>query len=221
MEERLRLAESVAVAHGASDDPPQHVTAAFVRGPDTVDDQKTAGADVIGDDSERGRIDFSGAGETRCGADQIAKQIDVIVGLDALHDRRDALETGTGIHRGLGQRRQGAIGGAIVLHENQVPDLDKAIPLLIGGPRRPTRHLGTVIEEDLATRTARSGVAHGPEIRLRAHALYARRIDADLARPYLRRLVIIAVHRDPEPCRVELQSSRDEVPRQSDRLALE
>src|ERR1700685_4270537 len=98
MEERLRLAESVAVAHGASDDPPQHVTAAFVRGPDTIDDQKTAGADMIGDDSERGRIDLRRAGEARRGADQIATQIDVIVGLHTLHDRGDALETGNGVH---------------------------------------------------------------------------------------------------------------------------
>ena len=49
VEERLLLAELVAVADRATDDPAQHVAAAFVAGDHAVDDQERARADVVGD----------------------------------------------------------------------------------------------------------------------------------------------------------------------------
>ena len=59
VEERLRSAQLVAVAHRAPDDPAQHVAAAFIRGHDAVDDEKAAGADVISDHPQRGRIELA------------------------------------------------------------------------------------------------------------------------------------------------------------------
>ncbi len=53
VEEGLLLAELVAVADGAADDPAQHVAAAFVARNHAVDDQEAAGADVVGDDLQR------------------------------------------------------------------------------------------------------------------------------------------------------------------------
>lgn len=50
MEERLGLAQLVAMAQGAAHNAAQHVAAAFVAGNDAVDDEKGASADVIGDD---------------------------------------------------------------------------------------------------------------------------------------------------------------------------
>ena len=52
-EERLGLAELVAMANCPPDDPSQHVTATFVARDHAVDDEEGAGADVIGDDVER------------------------------------------------------------------------------------------------------------------------------------------------------------------------
>ena len=49
VEERLRLPELVAVAHGATDDPAQHVATPFVGGHHAIAHEETAGADVIGD----------------------------------------------------------------------------------------------------------------------------------------------------------------------------
>ena len=56
-------------------------------------------------------------------------------GVDALEHGQDALEAGAGVDARPGQRLGGAVGGAVVLHEHQVPDLDE--PLV--ARRRPGR----------------------------------------------------------------------------------
>jgi predicted dithiol-disulfide oxidoreductase (DUF899 family) len=57
------------VADRAADDPAQHVAAAFRSRNDAVDDQESAGADVIGDDLERRAVEVAGAGDPRGGVD--------------------------------------------------------------------------------------------------------------------------------------------------------
>ncbi len=130
-EKRLADAEFVPVAQRAADDPAQHVAAALVAGQHAVDDQESGGADVVGDHAQRGGLEVAGAGGSRGGGDQAAEQVDVVVAVHALHDGGDALEAHAGIHRGLGQRRERAVGGAVELHEHQVPDLDVAVAVLI------------------------------------------------------------------------------------------
>ena len=48
------------------------------------------------------------AGDPAAAAMIVAKQVDVVVGVHALHHRGDALQTHAGIDRRLGQRRQRA-----------------------------------------------------------------------------------------------------------------
>ena len=88
VEERLLLAELVAVADRAADDPAQHVAAALVAGNDPVHDQERAGADVIGDDLERVVREVLRPRLARRGADQVLEQVDVVVGMHALQARR-------------------------------------------------------------------------------------------------------------------------------------
>ena len=52
VEERLLLAELVAMADRAADDAPEHVAPAVVARDDPVDDQERAGADVVRDDAQ-------------------------------------------------------------------------------------------------------------------------------------------------------------------------
>ena len=59
VEERLRLAELVAVTDRAPNDPAQHVAAAFVRGQHAIGDQERAGANVIGDHAQRARREIA------------------------------------------------------------------------------------------------------------------------------------------------------------------
>src|SRR5580658_6128739 len=100
--------------------------------------------------------------------------------MHSLHHRRDALESHAGVDRGLGERGELAVGAAVVLHENQVPDLDVAVAFLIRRAWRSAGDVGSVVVEDLAARAARTGVTHGPEIRALAKAREAPRADPHL-----------------------------------------
>src|SRR5690606_23467083 len=101
-----------------------------------------------------------------------------------LHHRGDALETRAGVDAGTRQRREGAIGRAIELHEHQVPDLEEPAtlceflePILVDRLRLVT-FLPFQVDEDLRARSARTGVAHLPEV-----VLVAETIDAVGAEP--------------------------------------
>src|SRR4051794_10311690 len=82
----------------------------------------------------------------------------------ALQHGGDALEAGAGIDRGLRQRVAHAAFELLVLHEHEIPDLDEAIAILLGGARRTTPDLVAVVVKDFRTRAARPGIAHLPEI---------------------------------------------------------
>ena len=105
MEERLLAAELVAVADGAADDAAEHVAASLVPGNDAVDDQEGAGADVVGDHLQRIVREVLRPGLARCGADQVAEQVDLVVRVHALQHRGDALQAHARVDAGLGQRR--------------------------------------------------------------------------------------------------------------------
>ena len=127
VEEWRRLAQLVAMADRPADDTAQHVTAALVAWNDAVHDQKCASAYVIGDDVERRRSQILRAGEFRGGTDQLAEEIDLEDAVHALQYGGKALESHAGIDARLRQRRQLALGVAIELHENEVPDFDVTI----------------------------------------------------------------------------------------------
>ncbi len=154
-------------------------------------------------------------------ADQAAEQVDVVVRVHALHHGGGALEAHAGVHRGLRQPRQDAVGRALELHEDEVPDLDVAVAVLVLRARRAARNVGAVVVEDLRARAAGTGVAHGPEVRLLVHAREALRVDLDLLQPEVGRLVVVPEDGDPELLGRDLQRAGDEVPGELDRLGLE
>src|ERR1700691_264716 len=139
----------------------------------------------------------------------------------ALHDRRDALQTHAGIHRGLGQGHQHAVGGPIVLHEHKVPDFHIAVAVFIRGSRRAAGNFRAVIVENLRARTTRPSFSHGPEIGLLAYARAASRIDADLLGPDPLRFVVFRENRDPQTILRNSERTGDEIPREMNRFALE
>src|SRR5215510_10653358 len=108
MEERLPLAELVAVPDRAADDAPEHVAASFVVRNHAISDQKAAGADMIGDHFERIIGKITGARHTRRSSDQILEQLDVVIAVYTLQYGCDTLKTHAGIHRWPGQRVQRA-----------------------------------------------------------------------------------------------------------------
>ena len=152
------------MAQGAADDPAQHVAAALVGRQHAIDDQEGTGADVVGDHAQRLVLQVGGGGQLGRMPDQGLEDVDLVVGMHVLQDRRQPLQAHAGVHAWRRQRYQAAIGLAIELHEHQVPDLDVAVAVLVRRARRATGDVRAVVVEDLGTRPAGTGVGHLPEV---------------------------------------------------------
>ena len=159
--ERAQLPE---MAHGAADDPAQHIAAAFVARQHAVDDQERAGADVVGDDAQRLVLEVAGAGDAGGGLDQVLEQVDLIVAVHVLQHGGKPLQAHAGIDARGRQRQQGAVGLAVELHEDVVPDLDVAVAVFVRRTRRAAGDVRAVVVEDLGARTAGAGIGHLPEV---------------------------------------------------------
>ena len=122
-----------------------------------------------------------------------------------------------------------AIFIAIELHENQIPNLDIAVAILLRRARRAARHAGAVIVEKLGTRATRAGIAHSPEVirlilartRLIANARQALRRHTDFVQPNVGCFVVLVIHRDPQFFCGNFHLNREEFPRVLNRVALE
>src|SRR5581483_2822682 len=77
---------------------------------------------------------------------------------------REALQAHAGVDAGRRQLRQRAVGGEVELHEDEVPDLDEAIAVLVRRTGRAARNFGSVVVEDFGARPARTRVGHLPEV---------------------------------------------------------
>src|SRR5690606_35962778 len=78
-----------------------------------------------------------------------------------------------------------------------------------------------VVVEDLAARAAGAGIAHRPEVVLRAKAREALRIDAYFVEPDAGGFIIILEYRDPQFLRRQPEILRQELPGEGNCLALE
>jgi hypothetical protein len=188
---------------------------------------------VVGDDLQRRRAPVAVARarlvDRRLGrAQQVHEQVDLVVAVHVLQHRGQALEPHAGVDAGLGQPVHRAVFGAVELHEDVVPDLDVAVAVLLGRSRRAARHLGAVVEEDLAARAAGAGVAHHPEVvgQVAAALVVADAHDAlggqaDVLQPDVVGLVVLGVHGGPELVRGQLEVHGQQFPGVGDRLLLE
>ena len=178
---------------------------------------------MVGDDPVRHRLwpvrrDARGFGR---GRDQRAEQVDVVIVVLALQHRGDAFEPHAGIDRRPRQLHALAARQLLELHEDEVPDLDKAVAVLVRTAGRAARDVRPVVVEDFRARAARPGVAHRPEIvrgRDADDALLGQ--SGDLG-PQTRGLVILGINRDQQPVALEAELAHDEVPGQLDRAFLE
>ena len=234
VEERLVQAELVTVPDRPPHDAAQDVAAAFVGRRDAIEDQEAGRADVIGDDFLRGaRVRF-GAGQPRDGGDQTFEDVDLVVVVGALHQRADALQAHARIDARRRQRCQRAVLRAVVLHEDDVPDLDPAVAILVGRAGRAAGNalaaIGIVVVEDLGAGAAGAGVAHAPEIVARVfRALVVADADdavgrhADAVVPQRVGLVVGVVDGDQQAVLVDAEPLRagDELPGEADRVFLE
>jgi hypothetical protein len=137
-----------------------------------------------------------------------------------LQDGQNPLEAGPGVDVLLGQLGPGAVGRPVELHEDQVPDLHVAV-LVAELRAAPLAVLGAHVEEDLRVRSARAGVAHGPEVVVVPHALDPLGREAHLGDPYLLGLVVAVVDRDPQALGVQTEDVGQQPPGHGDGVFLE
>src|SRR6266404_5610819 len=98
----------------------------------------------------------------------------------ALHHCSNALQPHPRIDGRSRQRHQLAIRSTLILHEHEIPDLDVTVAVFVRRTGRPARDRRTVVIENLTARTARTRIAHGPEVGLLTKASETFGRDADL-----------------------------------------
>src|SRR5260370_30515983 len=121
---------------------------------------------MVGDDAVRHGLGPVGrhAGRLGRGEDQRAHQVDVVIVVLALQYGGNALEPHAGVDRRARQRAALVLRHLLVLHEDEVPDLDEAVALGIGTAGRAAGDVVAVVVEYLRARAARAGVARRPEL---------------------------------------------------------
>ena len=227
-------ADLARLLHGAADDPAQHVAATFVRGGDAVADEERHPAAVVGEHPMRFRRGLvSVPGDTALCLDPCHDRL-VAVRLvdraDTLHDRGQPLEPQAGIDVLRWEGRQRPVRVQLVLHEDEVPELEESVAPWAGGRAAGVAAavLLTPVVVDLGIRPARTRPADRPEV-LRARQLHdplARHPDrlpqrdrgGVLTEPERR---VAGVHSGPDPLPLELEVFADELGGELDRAFLE
>jgi len=139
------------------------------------------------------------AGEFLNVGDDAAQQIAVVIALHPLHDRRDTLQAHAGVDGRFGQGRHVAVGIAVELHEDQIPQFQIAVALAFADTAVVAAgHVFALVDKDLRARAAGARIAHGPEVVLFAHADEAFFGDAHLFAPDVVGFVVFAEHRNPQ-----------------------
>ncbi len=211
------------MAHRAAHDAAQDVSPALIRRQDAISNQEGRCAQMVGDDAEGGKLVACGLRtiEVFLGRDQRFEEIDVVIVVDALQDGRNPLQTHAGINGGLGEIFARAIGLLVELHENEVPDFDEPVAILIRAAGRASGNAFAMIIEDFGTRAARTGVTHGPEIVRCADPDDPGILEAGDLFPERCGFIVFGIDRDEEFFRVEREFLGAQLPTECDCVFLE
>src|SRR5207248_10290341 len=171
-------------------------------------DEHDAGTGVISDHPETHVISRIGAvaaaGELLGQRDHWAQQVGLVHVGHVLEQQRDPLHTHPGIDV-LGRQRledrEVALAGAggwspLVLHEDQVPDLQEAIFIIDRATGSTV--IGPAVDVDFRAGTARAGHAHGPEVVVHAAALDVISGNPGNRAPQVLGFVVVGVHGHPD-----------------------
>ena len=162
------------------------------------------------------------------GGNQALKNVNFIVAMHVLQNRRQALQAHARIHTRRGQLDQAPVRLHVKLHEHVVPDFNEPVAIFIGAAGRPAWNVVTVVIENLGTRAARAGVGHHPKVVGRvffalvvSNADDAIRWQANFFVPNVVGLLVVNVDRGQQPLRWQTKHLGQQLPTPSERLALE
>ena len=203
----LAAGQHAQVADAAAQDPPQHVAAALVAGQHPVLDQHDRGTHVVGHDLQRDVGSLVDAvallGELGRAVQDLVGGVDLVDVVDALQDGRHPLQAHPGVHVAERQRAPDVEVGLaadraqLVLHEDQVPDLQVAVLVRLRAALLAVLDAAVVV--DLRARAAGAGHAHVPVVVGQAAALDAVLGQLDHVAPDRVGLVVVVQHRGPQP----------------------
>jgi hypothetical protein len=233
-EERLVDAEHVALLDRAPHDAPEDVAAVLVRRDHAVGEQSGRRAAVIRDHAKSAGggevVAVLLAGQLLAELDQRGEQVGLVERGDLLHDARHPLEPHAGVDVLRGQLGKRPVRLELVLHEDEVPELEKALGVVaraigVGAEVR------TAVEVQLRAGTARARRAGLPEVVLAAEEHDPLIRDADRP-PVVDRLLVgaepqgLVASEDGDPDSLEGKAEAvllvgGEVQRELDRLPLE
>ena len=215
--------QDMGMAHCAAHDAAQDITAAFIGRHDPVRQKETGRTQMVGNHAMTGHLFAFGPGSCqflRC-CNQRLERVGIIIVMNTLQHRSDALQTHAGVDRRLGQFGLAAIVMPFKLHEHKVPDFDKAVAIFIRTSRRATKNMVAMIVENLTAWSARPGIAHRPEIVVGCDAddTFFRKA-CNLA-PQVKCLVIGVINGGRQPVGIKPPDFRQQRPGMNDRLLLE
>ena len=172
IEERIaHVQERITVAYSATQDTTDDITRFLVRRQLTVCDSERDRTDMIGDHTHRD-IDLliltvlTTADSTDLAQHRLEDIRIVVRGL-TLDRTHETLKAHTGVDHFLRKRFERTVGFAVILHKDDIPDLNHLRVVFVD--QFTTGHFGaflgrTAVHVDLTTRTARTRIAHFPEV---------------------------------------------------------
>ena len=167
----LAAEERVVVTNGTAENATDDVARLVIAWQLAIGDGESDGADVVGHDTHG---DVCLLGSTIFDAaylgnlvEQRSEDVSVVVGSLVLHGADEALEAHACVHVVVGQRLKLAIGLAVILHEDEVPNLNDLWVVLVD--EVAAVHLlallfGTHVIVNLGTGATWAGVTHLPEV---------------------------------------------------------
>src|SRR5215203_5225732 len=208
---RLCHAEQPHGAYHPAQQPTQHVATSLIAGSDAIGDQHQSGPDVITDHPEPYIVLVLVAvalPRQLCGmVDHRVDLVDLIEVVNALHQVSNPLQTHAGVDV-LTRQRAGNVevillsnDGELLLHEDQIPDLQEAI--LVHYRTAVRAILRSAIDPDLTARPAGSWDTHVPVVVQQAPPLNALRPQIGDVLPERRSLIVGVQDGDPNFVGVE------------------
>ncbi len=153
--------------------------------------------------------------------DQVGEQVDGVIVVRALQHRGDALEPHAGVDRGAGQVDALAVLELLVLHEDEIPDLDETVAVGVRRTGRAAGNVVAVVVEDFRAGAAGAGVAHRPEIVGAGDAQdFPVRQAGDLL-PQIEGVVVVDINRDQQLLGRDRVILGDQLPGERDGALLE